>query len=179
MNRLNFEGLALIKRFESLHDGDKATPQLEPMLCPAGLWTVGWGHALRDRIGQHIAGAPRREVALALWRQRWPGGMTRADADRLLDEDVGHVEAQLARLLDRKVTDNQWAALVSLTYNVGVGGPGGAFDFADSNLLRRLERGDVAGAADEFLDWNRCNGRIVAGLTTRRAIERALFLKPD
>jgi lysozyme len=178
-NRINEAGLGIIRRFESLHDGDGTTPYLEPVLCPAGVWTVGWGHALTDRIGQHIKGAPRREVAMAIWRERWPHGMTRADADALLDEDIARVERQLAAVLDVKVTENQWAALVSLAYNVGVGAPGGRFDLADSQLLQNLRRGEIAEAAGEFLDWNLVGGKPLDGLTRRRETERALFLTAD
>ncbi|PIC00894.1 lysozyme [Caulobacter sp. X] len=165
--------LALIKRFEGLHDGDKATAVLEPQADPVGLYTVGWGHAL------FVAGKPvrDRETAYRLWRARWPAGMVRADADALLKADAQAVCDKVVALFPRTpLSDGQLGAMVSLAYNIGVGEVGGGPDFADSSVRRKLIAGDVAGAADAFRLWRFAGGRELPGLVARREAERAVFL---
>lgn len=165
--------LALIKRFEGLHDGDRTTVVLEPQADPVGIYTVGWGHAL------FLAGKPvrDREAAYRLWRARWPAGMVRADADALLKVDAQTVCDKVVALFPRTpLTDGQLGAMVSLAYNIGVGEVGGGPDFADSSVRRRLIAGDVAGAADAFRLWRFAGGRELPGLVARREAERAVFL---
>ncbi|KRJ11905.1 lysozyme [Acinetobacter nosocomialis] len=60
---------------------------------------------------------------------------------------------------------------VSLTYNIGSGA------FKNSTLLKKLNKGDYQGAADQFLVWNKAGGKVMKGLVRRREAERALFLK--
>ncbi|MDU4063032.1 MAG: lysozyme [Acinetobacter baumannii] len=69
------------------------------------------------------------------------------------------------------LTQNQFDALVSLTYNIGSGA------FNNSTLLKKLNKGDYQGAADQFLVWNKAGGKVMKGLVRRREAERALFLK--
>lgn len=69
------------------------------------------------------------------------------------------------------LTQNQFDALVSLTYNIGSGA------FKSSTLLKKLNKSDYQGAADQFPLWNKAKGRILNGLTRRRTAERVLFLK--
>ena len=173
-------GVALIKRFEGLHDGDKRTPiLLEPQADPIGIYTVGWGYALFDR------GRPVTDKALALriWRERWPGGFTLATADALAVQVAQEVCDKIVRLLGAAaVNDHQLGAMVSLAYNIGVGERGGASDFADSSVLRRFLAGDKPGAADAFLMWNKARVKgvltVLRGLDNRRRAERDLFLSP-
>lgn len=165
--------LALIQRFEGLHDGDRGTPVLEPQADPVGIYTVGWGHAL------FAGGRPvkDRETAYRLWRARWPAGMIRADADILLKIDAQGVCDKVLALFPRtRLTDGQLGAMVSLAYNIGVGEVGGGPDFADSSVRRRLITGDVAGAADAFRMWRFAGGRELPSLVARREAERAVFL---
>ena len=70
----------------------------------------------------------------------------------------------------------QLGAMVSLAYNIGVGQPGGAADFADSTVRRRFLAGDLAGAANAFRLWRFAGGRELPGLVARREAERAVFL---
>ena len=165
--------LALIRRFEGLHDGDRQTPVLEPQADPIGVYTVGWGHAL------FVGGKPvrDRETAYRLWRARWPAGMVRADADALLKIDAQAVCDKVAALFpSTPLSDAQLGAMTSLAYNIGVGEIGGAADFADSSVRRRLIAGDIQGAADAFRMWRFAGGRALPGLIARREAERAVFL---
>ena len=70
------------------------------------------------------------------------------------------------------LNQNQFDALVSWTFNLGPG------NLRSSTLLKRLNAGDYRGAADEFLKWNKADGKVLPGLTKRREAERALFLEP-
>lgn len=167
-------GLDLIRRFEGLHDGDKATANvLEPQADPAGIYTVGWGYALFED-GRPIRD---RETAYRLWRKRWPTGFGRPDADKLLLSVAQETcDKVLGLLFGVKLADHELGALVSLAYNIGVGEPGGAPDFADSTVRRKLLGGDRPAAADAFLMWRYIDHRECAGLLNRRKAERALFL---
>lgn len=167
--------LDLLRAFEGLHDGDRATPMLEPQADPVGIYTVGWGYALFDQ-----GWAVREKVkAMAIWRDRWPGGFGRAEADALLAEVAqATCDRVLALLPGVALNDHELGALVSLAYNIGVGEPGGKADFADSSVRRRLRAGDRAGAAEAFMMWRFAGGKVLRGLERRRRAERDLFLKP-
>lgn len=166
------EAIELIKSFEGIVDGDPRTVNLDAYLDPVGIWTIGWGHAVRFR-GQFLRGAENRGIARALF----PGGITRAQAEALLRGDLVDFASNVLALVKVPLADTQFGALVSFAFNVGVGALG------QSTLLRKLNARDLAGAADQFLVWNkgRKNGVLVElpGLTRRRRAERALFLGQD
>ena len=96
--------------------------------------------------------------------------ITPTEADYLLRREVRHAERQVARLLKVSVTENQFSALASFTFNVG----GGAFQ--SSTLKRKLNRGEIESAAKEFHRWKYAGGRVLLGLVKRRRAECALFL---
>ena len=126
--------------------------RLRAYYCPAGVLTIGHGHTGDDVYeGQEI---------------------TETQAIMLLIEDVEWAEEAVEALAPDWLNENQFSALVSFVFNVGFGA------FESSTLLRKLRAGDVQGAADEFPRWNRSKGRVLRGLTTRRAKERELFLAP-
>jgi lysozyme len=161
---VNHAGFALVRAFEGLGDGDPSTVALDPYLCPAGVWTIGWGHAIR-RAGRLLRGERDRRLARSLY----PAGITRGQAEALLRADLLDAARDVAALLGEcPVTDNEFAALASFHFNTGALGR--------STLLRRLLAGDRAGAAAEFPRWNRSGGRVLRGLTRRRLAERELFL---
>jgi len=137
--------LDLIKRFEDL--------RLEAYLCPAQVWTIGWGHTAGVRPGDSIT--PER-------------------AEELLAADVTELADNLPKVIRVPLTEGQWDALVSLCFNLR----GGALRLprVAPQLVAKINAGDFAGAAEEFLDINRANGQVLAGLTRRRQAERDLFL---
>lgn len=96
---------------------------------------------------------------------------TEAECLKLLREDVAVSEAAVKRLVTVHLTQDQFNALVSFTFNVGEG------NLVRSTLLRKLNAGDCVGAANEFLRWDRAAGKRLPGLTKRRADERAIFIK--
>lgn len=144
--RTSDKGIALIKEFE----GCKLTAYQDSV----GVWTIGYGWT------QPVDGKPIR------------AGMTikQETAERLLKTGLVSYESDVSRLVKVELTQGQLDALVSFTYNLG------ARSLSTSTLLRKLNAGDYAGAADEFLRWNKAGGKVLNGLTCRREAERALFL---
>ncbi|EPC9992635.1 TPA: lysozyme [Enterobacter ludwigii] len=140
------KGIALIKQFE----GCKLTAYQDSV----GVWTIGYGWT------QPVDGRPIR------------AGMTikQETAERLLKTGLVSYESDVSRLVKVGLTQGQFDALVSFTYNLG------ARSLSTSTLLRKLNAGDYAGAANEFLRWNKAGGKVLNGLTRRREAERALFL---
>lgn len=137
-----------------------------------GIWTIGWGHVIPYK-GEWLRGAQNKAVARALY----PGGITRTQAEALLRGDLIDTAASVASvasLVAGPVSDGQFGALVAFAFNVGTGALG------KSTPLRKLNAGDVAGAADQFLMWNkgRIGGvlQVLPCLTRWRKAERALFL---
>ena len=96
---------------------------------------------------------------------------TQEQADQwFIDDDLSEHARQLNAVLRCSVTQNQFDAMVSLSYNIGIG------NFQQSTVLRCLNQGDVASAADAFLMWDKVDGKEVPGLLRRRQAERNLFL---
>jgi len=134
-------GLDLIRRFEGL--------RLDAYLCPARVWTIGYGHTGPDvRRGLSI----RPEDAETLLRQ---------DVKRF-EEGVNHVAGAC--------TQGQFDALVSFAYNLGLGA------LMSSTLLKRHRAGDYRAATLEFARWVHAGGRKLPGLVRRRAAEAERYL---
>lgn len=164
MRNINDAGLDLVKSFEGIPDGDPRTVNIDPYLDPVGIWTVGWGHAIR--VGaDYLRGEAQRKAAQALY----PGGLTIEQAEQLLRGDLMDSCRDVESLVKVPLTDNQFAALVSFTFNLGRG------SLAKSTLLRKLNAGDYGTAALEFHKWNRAGGKVLKGLVARRAAEAKLF----
>lgn len=144
---INQAGVDLIKRWESF--------QAAPYLCPAGVWTIGYGTTrLPDGSPVTRHTPPITEKVAALW----------------LRHDVVWAENWVLRLVRTMLTEDMLAALASFVYNLGPG------SFEASTLLRKLNAGDYFGAAKEFDRWKYAGGEVLAGLVSRRNDEEALFL---
>lgn len=171
-NALNKATVDLVKQFEGLGDGDKDKPGLQPYICPAGYWTIGYGRVVRGADGRMFKGEVDRQAANAVY----PDGIDEPRASQFLAADLADVGRQVAGKVKVPLTDNQFGACASFVYNIGIGA------FAASTLLKKLNAGDYPGAADQFLVWNKTTdprtGQKVElpGLTRRRQAERALFL---
>lgn len=165
MRALNQAGVDLIKSFEGILDGNPKTVNLDPYLDPIKIWTIGWGHAIT--FGERfLRGAADRNLA----KQLYPSGITRAEAEQLLAHDVVEHTRDLETIVKVPLTDNQFAAIASLAFNIGVAG------FKRSSLLKYLNRGDYKTAATRFAPWNTAGGKVLKGLVRRRKAERDLFL---
>ena len=161
----------LIKSFEGLPDGDPSTVKLDPYADPVGIWTIGWGHAIAAPSGGGwLRGAGNRAEA----RRLYPGGITLTQADTLLRADLLDTARDVLALVDKPLDDGQFGALLSFTVNLGRGA------LAQSTLLKLHNAGDTAGAAAQFVRWNKglVNGVRVElkGLTRRRLAERKMYL---
>jgi lysozyme len=164
MRDISEQGLDLIKSFEGIPDGDPSTVNVDPYLDPVGIWTIGWGHAI-SAGGAYLRGKSNRKAAMDLY----PGGITLEQAETLLRGDLLDTCRDVEAAVDIPLTDNQFAALVSFTFNLGAG------NLAKSTLLKKLNAGDYASAAAEFAKWNKAGGKVLAGLVKRRAAEAELF----
>lgn len=138
--RTNADGVALIKNYEGLH--------LAPYLCAAKIWTIGYGHTRTVHVGMQI---------------------TPDQADQLLDDDLRLTERAVQRAVQVPLNDNQFAALVSFTFNVGIN------NFQNSTLLKLLNRGWYEQVPAQLMRWNRVQGEIMGGLSRRRAAEGQLW----
>ncbi|RZI42587.1 lysozyme [Herbaspirillum sp. HC18] len=161
---INPDGIKLVMRFEGCPDGDPSTVNLDPYLDPVDIWTIGWGHVVYYN-GRRLEGAIDEALAHALY----PTGITSKQAESLLAVDLLDAGRDVERLVKVKLTDNQFAALASFTFNLG------ANNLAKSTLLRELNEGDYSAAAGQFGRWVLAKGVKQAGLVLRRQAERDLF----
>lgn len=152
--KTNRKGIELIKRWEGL--------RLASYRCAADKLTVGYGHTGKDvTVGMRISAE---------------------HAELLLREDLERFERGVCAAVHVPLTDNQFSALVSFTFNVGFGDPKlGVPGLLTSTMLRLINAGKP-GAAAEFVKWNkaRVKGKLVVlpGLTARRLAEAHLYLSP-
>ncbi|AEG00687.1 glycoside hydrolase family protein [Methylomonas methanica] len=148
--KINSAGIKLVQKFEGL--------KLQAYLCPAGVWTIGYGHTKGVKKGDEI---------------------TQAEADKLLAQDLGQCGEQVEKCVRVPLHDNQFAALASFVFNAGIG------SLLSSTLLRRLNNGDYDCVPSELSKWvkalNPKTGKKVAlpGLVKRRAAEGQLWLDTD
>ena len=134
-------GLNLIKRFEGFRK--------KAYKCPAGVWTIGYGHINKVRPDDII---------------------TEAEATELLIKDVFNCEGVINHFVKKTLNQGQYDALCSFIFNVGSG------NFQRSTLLRKLNQADYEGAANEFPKWVYSKGKKLPGLVKRRTAERELFI---
>jgi len=147
----------------------------KPYLCPAHIWTIGYGHVLYQeqiklpvvRVNDYT-GMIRKEMPLKPEDNRvW----TKEEIEKLFADDVASFERGVLRLAP-PVAGRQGAfdACVSFAFNAGLG------TFQRSSIRMKLNRGDFEGAADALLLYCMGGGKILAGLKKRRDAEKALFL---
>jgi lysozyme len=115
-----------------------------------GVWTIGYGHTRGVFRGMTC---------------------TQQQAEAWLVQDIATAEYTVNRLVKIQLTQNEFDALVDFTFNAGAG------NLAASTLLKRVNAGDIAGAADEFHKWDHAGGVELSGLLRRRIAEQELFLK--
>lgn len=138
--KTNNAGLAVLKK----HEGCR----LKAYLCPAGVLTIGFGHTGSDVYdGQRI---------------------TKSEAYRLLISDLDVAEKEVSKI--KGLNENQFSALVSFTYNVGVG------NFKESTLRKLIIKNPHDAHIEfEFKKWTKGGGKVLPGLVTRRNDEATLY----
>lgn len=146
--KISNKGLELIKEFEGF--------SANAYLCPAKIPTIGYGNTFWEdgrkvRIGEQISKSKALELLEFVANKDF--------ADKIFP------------LIKVEVNQNQFDAMVSLAYNIGVGA------FSNSTLLKRVNAKDFLGAANEFLKWDKSGGKPLLGLTRRRQREKELFLR--
>ena len=132
----------LIKHFEGFED--------TAYLCPANVWTIGYGRTRNVKEGDRI---------------------TEAQAERDLLEELEEFKHQVLHSVKVELTQNELDALTSWTYNLGVG------NLKSITLLKKLNAGSKDEVPAEMLRWNKASGKVLAGLTKRREAEAELWAK--
>ena len=144
------------------HEGTR----YKPYRCPAALWTVGVGHVLYPDQAK-LSMAERLTYLLKPADNRvW----SKDEVNSLLEYDLKRFVRGVARYCPTPLTQGQLDALVSFSFNVGLG------TLQRSTLRQKHNRGDFAGAADEFLKYTKGGGKVLKGLVNRRNDERAMYL---
>ncbi len=134
--------LEIIKKYEGFSS--------QAYKCPAGVWTVGYGHTGRD-VYEGVT-------------------ITEKEASLLLEKEIRKLEEEVLVYLDNKPSINELDALTSLVYNVGLGA------FKKSRLLKRINAKDNGELiSKEWIEFNKVNGKVVKGLIRRRAEEICLY----
>ena len=134
------KGIELIKHFEGC--------ELEAYKCPAGVWTIGYGHIKGVSEGMSI---------------------TQEQAEQMLLDELKEYENYINELVTVNLSQNQFDALVSWVYNLGPA------NLQSSTLLKVLNSGDYSGVPAQIERWNKAGGKVLEGLIRRREAESALF----
>ena len=137
---IGMKGLDMIKHFEGL--------ELNAYQCAAGVWTIGYGHTKDVQQGMVIS---------------------EDTANEMLVEELNEYESYIIGLVTVELNQNQFDAMVSWVYNLGVG------NLKASTLLKVLNAGDYAGVPAQMMRWNKAGGKVLEGPTRRRQAEADLF----
>lgn len=140
--KISKKGIDLVKSFEGL--------ELKAYKDSVGVTTIGYGST-----GPHVSMGTT---------------ITKEQAEYLLKKDLERFEKGVSDLVKVPLNQNQFDALVSFSFNLGLG------NLKSSTLLKKLNASDYTGASKEFERWNRAGGKVLKGLTRRRIAERDLFL---
>lgn len=141
--RTSKKGIQVIKEFEGC--------RLKAYADIVGVWTIGYGFTKDVKPGDV---------------------MTQAECEERLLEELRSYEQAVHEATGGKYTQNQFDAMVSLAWNIGIGG------VRKSSVVKAHNRGDYQAAARAFGLWNKAGGKEVAGLTRRRSAESVLYLTP-
>lgn len=138
----------------------------KPYQCPALLWTVGVGHVI-DPSHAKLTLDGRKQVGIPAG---WNRVLSNEEIMDILKKDLTRFEQGVSRLITVPLTQGQFDALVSFSFNVGLG------NLQKSTIRMKVNRGDYEGGAEGLLDWTKAGGKVLKGLLNRRNDERALFL---
>jgi len=160
-------GIDLMHQFEGFRS--------RPYLCPASIWTIGYGHVLyQEQIALPVVrkegytGAIRKEYLL---REEHNRTWSKAEIDQLFEKDLGSFERGVLRLVPGVAGfEGRFSALVALAFNIGLG------NLQRSTIRMRANRGDWEGAGGAFMMWTKAGGKELGGLVRRRQAELKLFM---
>ncbi|GAA4667469.1 lysozyme [Bartonella pachyuromydis] len=145
MRKISKEGLALIKKWEGLC--------LNAYEVRVGVWVIGYGHT-------SAVGTPHVHKGMRI---------TEAEAEKILYQDLQQFEYVVEKTVTVPLNDEQFAALVSFSYNIGIDA------FRDSTLVKKLNKGNYEAVPTELQKWTRVGGKRLPGLVNRRAAEAGLW----
>jgi lysozyme len=154
------------------HEGVRTKPYRDVV----ALWTVGVGHLMypeqatlpnKNNAKPGYTGTTREDYQIRIEDFRV---FSMEEVDGLLKSDLGRFERGVERLISVPLKQNQFDALVSFSFNLGLG------TLQRSTLRQKINRGDFEGAADEFMKYTMAGGKVFRGLVIRRTDERNLFL---
>ena len=165
--KLSHAGAELMHRYEGCRN--------RPYLCPAHIWTIGYGHVLYQQ--QIRLPMVKKEGESVQIRKEYPleegdnRVWSKEEINQLFATDVASFERGVLRLVPT-VAGKQGAfdAMVSFAFNAGLG------NLQRSQIRIKANRGEWQAAADALMDWTKGGGRVLPGLVKRREAERALFL---
>jgi len=139
-------GINLIKHYEGFYS--------KPYRCPAGLWTIGYGHVIND--GRNLPIDCNRVFL-------------KDEIDALLIADLKRFERGVTLYCPVQLTQNQFDALISFSFNLGLG------TLQRSTVRQKINRGDFKGAVKVILQYNKSSGKVLKGLILRRQDEAKLL----
>ena len=162
--RTSVNGLNIIKEFESLHDGDLSIIGLQPKMCPSRIWTEGYGRAMRNKNGAFLKDLKDKQEAYDNITIH-----TKQEAEKALVEDLGAFERIVSSKIKLALTQNQFDALVSYTYNTG----------GSDTLFKLINQ---KAPEEQIRKWFETKyitggGRTLPGLIRRRKSESDLYFK--
>ncbi len=140
---MNQAGIDLLTHYEGFREN--------AYRCPAGIWTIGFGFTDGVQPGDR---------------------MTLAEGQERLRDELKTRGEDVRNVCTRPPNENEFAAMLSLAFNIGQGA------FSGSTVLRKHNLGEQAKAADAFLMWVKARGKVLPGLVRRRRAERLLYLTP-
>lgn len=155
--KISAECLKMIKHHEGV--------RTRPYRCPALLWTVGVGHVIDpSHIGVKLD--ERKNLPIPAG---WDRVLSMAEVDSILADDLVRFERGVLRLCPQNLTQSRFDALVSFSFNVGLG------NLQKSTIRMKHNRGDFEGAAESFMAWTKAAGKELPGLVKRRKDEVSLY----
>jgi lysozyme len=167
--KLSKAGEDLMHRFEGFRN--------KPYLCPAHIWTIGYGHVLyQEQIRLPVIRPDNNPNVLI--RKKYPlkpednRVWSKEEINKLFSDDIATFERGVLRLVPGVIgRQGSFDALVSISYNFGLG------NLQRSTIRMKANRGDWEGAAEAFMAWTKGGGKVLPGLVKRREAEVALFLQ--
>jgi lysozyme len=155
--RVSKEAIEGIKKDEGV--------RTKPYRCPALIWSVAVGHVI-DQSHIRVPFNERKNIPLP---PEWDRVLSMAEVDAILAADLATFERGVLRLCPGGLTQGRFDALVSFSFNVGLG------NLQRSTIRMKHNRGDFEGAAEGFMAWTKAGGKELPGLVKRRKHERALY----
>lgn len=164
--KTGIKGIKLIQYFESLHDGDLKIIGLQPKMDPVGIWTEGWGYAIRDDKGNFIKGVKNKSLAY-----KYSIIETKEDANKKLLIDLEARERLISQNIKVTLSQNQYDSLISYIYNTG--GSGTLYSLinkkaSDLEIRKWIETHYITGQGSKTP---------LSGLVKRRKAEADLYFK--